>query len=110
VVQQRISSRHRDQASVAVISARANESCNLRQVAQKSAWRHHGEHMKEKTKLRIRLEALTKGKQMRLSGVGSSSDPDYRKAVSTVANIRVSTGQKFSLSLGPRALTITRTK
>jgi hypothetical protein len=49
--------------------------------------------MKEKTKLRISLEALTKGKQMRLSGGGSSSDPDYRKAVSTVANIRVSTGQ-----------------
>ena len=63
-----------------------------------------------KSKLRIRLEALNKGNKVRVAGVNSTQHPDYRKSVSAAANIRVSTGRKFSTSIGPRALTITRMK
>ena len=63
-----------------------------------------------KTKLRIKLEALAKGKSLRVSGVTASRTPAYLRANSTIGNIRASTGRKFSVSLGSRALTITRTK
>ncbi len=66
--------------------------------------------MKEKTKLRLKLEALNKGKSVRVSGIDSSKSPEYRRAVSTAANVRNSTGRSFSVTLGPRALTITRIK
>ena len=66
--------------------------------------------MKAKTKLRVKLEALSKGKGVRVSGIDSSKSPEYRRAVSTAANVRNSTGRSFSVTLGPRALTITRIK
>ncbi len=66
--------------------------------------------MKQKTKLRVKVEALTKGKSVRVGGISTSKEPEYRRAVSTAANVRNSTGRSFSVSLGPRALTITRTK
>jgi hypothetical protein len=68
------------------------------------------EHMKKKTKLRTKLESLGKGQSARVLGITSCKSPDYRRAVSTAANIRVSTGRTFRVNLGARALTITRTK
>jgi hypothetical protein len=66
--------------------------------------------MATKTKLRTKLEALTKGKSVRVSAISSSTSPEYRRAVYTIGNIRVSSGRRFSMKLGARALTITRTK
>jgi len=66
--------------------------------------------MTAKTKLRTKLEALTKGKSARLSAITSSTSPEYRRAVYTIGNIRVSSGRQFSMKLGTRGLTITRTK
>jgi hypothetical protein len=66
--------------------------------------------MMKKTKLRLNLEALTKGKGLRLAGIKSSKNPNYRKAVSAAANVRVSTGSQFRVKLGPTGLTITRKK
>ena len=63
-----------------------------------------------KTKLRIKLEALAKGKSLRISGITSSASPEYIRATSTARNILVSTGRKFTVKLGARALTIMRTK
>ena len=66
--------------------------------------------MTAKTKLRTKLEALNKGKSVRLSAITSSKSPEYRRAVYTIGNIRVSSGRLFSMKLGTQALTITRVK
>ena len=63
-----------------------------------------------KTKLRIRLETLTKGGSLRVSGITSSMTLEYKRAFATIRNITVSSGRKFKTKLGPRALTVTRTK
>jgi hypothetical protein len=68
------------------------------------------EQMKKKTKLRTKLESLAKGQRARVSGITSCKSSDYRRAVSTAANIRVSTGRTFRVNLGASALTVTRTK
>ena len=66
--------------------------------------------MTAKTKLRTKLEALNKGKSVRLSAITSSKSPQYRRAVYTIGNIRVSSGRLFSMKLGTQSLTITRVK
>ena len=66
--------------------------------------------MTAKTKLRTKLEALNKGKSVRLTTISSSKSLEYRRAVYTIGNIRVSSGRLFSMKLGTRALTITRMK
>ncbi|HEY4264427.1 MAG TPA: hypothetical protein VGM72_03850 [Micropepsaceae bacterium] len=58
----------------------------------------------------MKLEALTKGKSVRVSAISSSMSPEYKKAVYTLGNIRVSSGRRFRMKLGVSALTITRTK
>jgi hypothetical protein len=63
-----------------------------------------------KSKLRTKLEALTKGKSVRVATITSSDSPEYKRAVYTIGNIRGSSGRKFSMKLGARALSITRTK
>lgn len=63
-----------------------------------------------KTKLRIRLEALKKGGSARVTGITSSMTPEYKRAFATIRNITVSSGRKFRVKLGARALTITRIK
>ena len=66
--------------------------------------------MTAKTKLRTKLEALNKGKSVRLLAITSSKSPEYRRAVYTIGNIRVSSGRLFSMKLGTQALIITRVK
>jgi hypothetical protein len=66
--------------------------------------------MTAKTKLRTKLEALKKSKNVRLSAIRSSKSPEYRRALYTIGNIKVSSGRRFSVKLGAQALTITRTK
>jgi hypothetical protein len=63
-----------------------------------------------KTKLRMRLEALAKGKSLRISGITKSRTGEYNRAYSTVRNLATSSGRKFKTKLGARALTVTRTK
>ncbi len=66
--------------------------------------------MSGKTKLRKRLEALKRGRSLRVIGITSSVTGEYKRAADTVRNLRVSSGRKFKLKLGARALTVTRTK
>ncbi len=66
--------------------------------------------MSGKTKLRKRLEALKRGRSLRVIGITSSGTGEYKRASDTVRNLRVSSGRKFRVKLGARALTIKRTK
>ena len=66
--------------------------------------------MPGKTKLRKRLEGLAKGKILRISGITKTGTDEYKRAHSTVNNLRVSSGRKFRTKLGARALTVTRLK
>ena len=77
---------------------------------KKAPYKKQETRMTAKTKLRTKLEALTKGKSVRVSAISSSTSPEYRRAVYTIGNIRVGSGRQFSMKLGTRALTITRTK
>ena len=61
-----------------------------------------------KTKLRKRLEALPKGKSLRVIGTFKSRTEEYDRVYSTVRNTGASCGRKFATKLGPRALTVTR--
>jgi hypothetical protein len=84
-----------------------HEGSDPRKKAPHKKWETR---MTAKTKLRTKLEALTKGKSVRVSAISSSTSPEYRRAVYTIGNIRVSSGRQFSMKLGTRALTITRMK
>ncbi len=64
----------------------------------------------KKTKLRKRLEALKRGRSLRIIGVTSSTTLEYRRAQTTVRNLTASSGRKFSTKLSARALTVTRLK
>ena len=66
--------------------------------------------MPDKTKLRMRLEALKRGRSLRISGITKSRTGEYNRAYSTVNNLRVSSGRKFRTKLSARALTVKRTK
>ena len=66
--------------------------------------------MPGKTKLRRRLEALKRGRSLRVIGVTKSRTDEYIRAYLTVRNLTISSGRKFKTKLGPRALTIKRTK
>lgn len=67
--------------------------------------------MTAKSKLRTKLEALSKGKSsMRLSAIRSSRSREYKRAVYTIGNIRISSGRLFRMRLGAHGLTITRVK
>ncbi len=66
--------------------------------------------MPDKTRLRTRLEALAKGKSLRISGITKSMTDEYNRAFSTVRNLTISSGRKFRTKLGARALTVTRLK
>ncbi len=66
--------------------------------------------MSGKTKLRKRLEALKRGRSLRVIGITSSGADEYKRASATVRRLTVSSGRKFRTKLGARALMITRTK
>lgn len=66
--------------------------------------------MHGKTKLRKRLEALKRGRSLRVIGITSSVTDEYKRACATVRNLTVSSGRKFKTKLGARALTVKRTK
>ncbi len=66
--------------------------------------------MPVKTKLRLRLEALAKGRSLRINGSMKSRTVEYDRVYSTVRNTAASSGRKFKTKLGPRALVVTRTK
>ncbi len=66
--------------------------------------------MPDKTKLRMRLEALKRGRSLRISGITKSRTGEYNRAYSTVRNAAASSGRKFRTKLGARALTVTRAK
>lgn len=66
--------------------------------------------MPGKTKLRKRLEALKRGRSLRVIGITSSVTDEYKRAYATVRNLTVSSGRKFKTKLGARALTVKRTK
>jgi len=63
-----------------------------------------------KTNLRMRLESLAKGKSLRVNGITKSRTVEYDRVYSTVRNTAASSGRKFATKLGPRALTVMRTK
>ena len=71
---------------------------------------HTGNVMPVKTKLRKRLEALVKGRSLRINGITKSRTVEYNRVYSTVRNTAASAGRKFKMKLGARALTVTRTK
>ncbi len=62
------------------------------------------------TKLRKRLEALKRGRSLRIIGFTSSMTLEYKRTFGTIRNLTVSSGRKFRTKLGPRALTVTRLK
>ncbi len=64
----------------------------------------------KKTKLRKRIEALKRGRSLRISGITKTRTLEYRRAHSTVRNLTISSGRKFRTKLGARALTVKRTK
>ncbi len=66
--------------------------------------------MSGKTKLRKRLEALKRGRSLRISGITKSMTLKYKRAQTTVHNLTASSGRKFRTKLGARALTVTRLK
>ncbi len=66
--------------------------------------------MPGKTKLRKRLEALKRGRSLRISGITKTRTDEYIRAYLTVRNLTISSGRKFKTKLGPRALTIKRLK
>ena len=66
--------------------------------------------MSGKTKLRVRLEALKRGRSLRVNGITKSRTVEYYRVHSTVSRLTVSSGRKFKMKLGARALTVTRTK
>ncbi len=66
--------------------------------------------MHGKTKVRKRLEALKRGRSLRVIGITSSVTDEYKRAYATVRNLTVSSGRKFKTKLGARALTVKRTK
>jgi len=63
-----------------------------------------------KTKLRVRLEALAKGRSLRVNGITKSKTVEYDRVRYTVRNTTASSGRKFKMKLGKSALTVTRTK
>ena len=71
---------------------------------------HEEKRMPFKTKLRTRLEALTKGKSLRISGITKSRTTEYDRAYSTVRNCAASSGRKFRTKLGARTLMVMRTR
>src|SRR5258706_3431281 len=90
-------------------AAGAGEVLHQGRAARKKTPHKKGEtQMTAKTKLRTKLEALTKGKSVRVSGISSITSPEYRRAAFTIGNIRVSIGRQFSMKLWTRALTMTR--
>jgi hypothetical protein len=66
--------------------------------------------MPGKTKLRVRLEALAKGRSLRVIGITKSRTVEYNRAHSTVCHTAASSGRKFKTKLGKSALMVTRTK
>ena len=66
--------------------------------------------MPGKTKLRVRLEALAKGRSLRVIGITKSRTVEYNRVYSTVRNTAASAGRKFKMKLGKSALMVTRTK
>ena len=66
--------------------------------------------MPGKTKLRVRLEALAKGRSLRVNGITKSRTVEYNRVYSTARNTAASCGRKFKMKLGKSALTVMRTK
>jgi hypothetical protein len=79
-------------------------------VAELGCTLHEEERMPFKTKLRTRLEELTKGKSLRISGITKSRTTEYDRAYSTVRNCAAGSGRKFMTKLGARTLMVTRTR
>lgn len=66
--------------------------------------------MPGKTKLRVGLEALAKGRSLRVNGITKSRTVEYNRVYSTVRNTAASCRRKFKTKLGKSALIVTRTK
>ena len=84
--------------------------CGLWRLQSNNNKSHTENGMTEKTKLRMRLEALAKGRSLRVNGITKSRTVEYDRVYSTVRNTAASCGRKFKTKLGARALTVTRTK